>query len=82
MNVKLSICIQLGYIYNLISVHKNNVSTSCKSKLKNLPRLHGACFKHENSFAKIMFNKDESVSEMQNKNKLTKLDIWIKLYKL
>lgn len=59
-----------------------HTSTSCKSKLKNLPRLHGACFKHENSFAKIMFNKGESVSEMQNKNKLTKLDIWIKLYKL
>lgn len=47
-----------------------------QTKLKSLP-----CFKHENSFGKIIFNKDESVSDVQNKNKLTKLDIWIKLCK-
>lgn len=58
-----------------------HTSTSCKSKLKNLPLLRGTCFKHENSFAKIMFSKDESVIEVQNQNKLTKLDIWIKLHK-
>ena len=62
--------------YMFTNEHIQKANQNPKSLL-----MYGSGFKHGDSLTKVIFNKGKSVSGVQIRNKLIKLNIWIKLYK-
>ena len=79
-------CINIAQIISipLDKFLQMNIFLPSKQKPNQNPKsllMYGSGFKHEDSFTKVIFNKGKSFSGVQIRNKLIKLNMWIKLYK-